>query len=258
MAELPKDRCIEAPPFTHYGVDMFGRFVIRERRADLKQYCALFTCFTSRAVHIEVANAMSTDSFIQALRRLIARRGDAQQSIRSDNGTSFVGPSNELKKALDKMDQEQIRQHLLKSGIDWVKWEKNSPGASHMVGIWERQIRLARTILEALLKTHGSSLNEENLRTLITETKAMINSRPLTVEKLSDVNSKMPLSPSQLLTMKIDVILPPPGTFSSPGIYSMAMCSAHCWQILDTMEERISPNVTGKTEVEQSKVKLQR
>ena len=156
------------------------------------------------------------------------------------------------------MDQEQIRQHLLKSGIDWVKWEKNSPGASHMVGIWERQIRLARTILEALLKTHGSSLNEENLRTLITETKAMINSRPLTVEKLSDVNSEMPLSPSQLLTMKIDVILPPPGTFSSPGIYSMAMCSAHCWQILDTMEERISPNVTGKTEVEQSKVKLQR
>ena len=127
-----------------------------------------------------------------------------------------------------------------------------------MGGIWERQIRSDRTILEAQLKTNGSSLKDENLRTLITETEAIINSRPLTVETLSDVNSEMPLSPSQLLTMKIDVILPPPGTFSSPGIYSMAMCSAHCWQILDTMEERISPNVTGKTEVEQSKVKLQR
>ena len=107
MADLPKDRCIEAPPFTHCGVDMFGPFVIRERRSDLKQYCALFTCFASRAVHIEVANAMDTDSFIQALRRFIARRGTVR-SIRSDNGTNFVGASNELKKALDEMNQEQI------------------------------------------------------------------------------------------------------------------------------------------------------
>ena len=86
-----------------------------------------------------------------------------------------------------------------------------------MGGIWECQIRSARTILEALLKTHGS--NDENLRTLITETGAIINSRPLTVETLSDVNSEMPLSPSHLLTMKTDVILPPPGTFSRPDIY---------------------------------------
>ena len=77
-----------------------------------------------------------------------------------------------------------------------------------------------KTILEALLKTHGSSLNDENLRTLIIETEAIINSRPLTAETLSDVNSEMPLSPSQLLTMKTDVILPPPGTFLRSVIYS--------------------------------------
>ena len=82
------------------------------------------------------------------------------------------------------------------------------------------QIRSARTIFEALLKTHGSSLNDENLRTLIIETEAIINSRPLTAETLSDVNSEMPLSPSQLLTMKTDVILPPPGTFLRSVIYS--------------------------------------
>ena len=70
-------------------------------------------------------------------------------------------------------------------------------------------IRSARAIFEAQLKTHGSSLNDENLRTLITETEAIINSRPLTVETLSDLNSEMPLSPSKLLTMKTNVILPP-------------------------------------------------
>ena len=53
---------------------MFGPFVIRERRSDLKRDCALFTCFPSRAVIIEVANIMDTDSFILALRRFIARR----------------------------------------------------------------------------------------------------------------------------------------------------------------------------------------
>ena len=88
-----------------------------------------------------------------------------------------------------------------------------------MGGTWEWQIRSARTILEALLKTHGSSLNDENLRTLITETGAIINSRALTVETLSDVNNEMPLSPSQFLSMKTDVILSPPGTFSRPDIY---------------------------------------
>ena len=118
------------------------------------------------------------------------------------------------------MNLEQIRQHLLKSKTDWVKWQKNPPGASHMGSISQRKIRSAQTILEALLKAHGSYLNDENLRTLITETEAIINSRPRKVETLSDVSSEMPLSPSYLFTMKTDVILPPPGTFLRPDIYS--------------------------------------
>ena len=118
MADLPKDRSIEAPSFfTHCVVDMFVPFVIRERSSDLKQYCALFTYFAIRAVHTEVTNAVDTDSFIQALRRFIARRGTVR-SIRSENRTNFVGVSNELKKTLDEMNQKEIRQHLLKSGTD--------------------------------------------------------------------------------------------------------------------------------------------
>ena len=118
------------------------------------------------------------------------------------------------------MNQEQIRQHLLKSKTDWVKWQKNPPGASHMGSIWQRKIRSARTILEALLKAHGSYLNDENLRTLITETEAIINSRHLTVETLSHVNSEMLLSSNHILAMKTDVILPPPGIFLRPDTYS--------------------------------------
>ena len=66
---------------------------------------------------MELVNAMDRDSFIQALRRFITSRGTVQ-SIRLDNGINFVGASNELKKALDEMNQEQIRQHLVKIGTD--------------------------------------------------------------------------------------------------------------------------------------------
>ena len=91
---------------------MFGPFIIRERRSNLKRYFALFTFFASRAVHIEVTCTMETDSFIRALRRIMARRSKVR-SVRSDNGTNFVGTDNELRKALEEMNQEQIRDYLL-------------------------------------------------------------------------------------------------------------------------------------------------
>ena len=72
MPDLSKVRCLEVPPSTYYGVNMFGPYTIRERRFDLKRYCALFTYFVNRAVHIEVTNELDTDSFIQAIRRFIA------------------------------------------------------------------------------------------------------------------------------------------------------------------------------------------
>ena len=139
MLDLPKGRCCQAASFTHCGVDMFGPFIIRERRSSLKRYCALFTCFANRAVHIEVTCTMETDSFIQALCRFMARRGKVR-SIRSDNGTNFVGTDSELRKALKEMNQKQIRDNLLRNGTDWITWHKNPTGASHMGALWECQI----------------------------------------------------------------------------------------------------------------------
>ena len=126
---------------------------------------------------------METDSFIQPLRRFMARRGKVR-SIRSDNGTNLVGTDNELRKALKEMNQKQIRDYLLRNGTVWITWYKYPPGASHMGGVWEYQIRSVRGILAALLKTHGHSLNDEGFRTLAAETEAIINSRRLTVDPL--------------------------------------------------------------------------
>ena len=95
MSDLPNDRmCIE-PPFTYCGVDIFGPFVLKDGRKEVKKYDDLYTCLSSRAIHIEVAHLLSTDSFILSLRRFIGRRGIVRM-IRSDNGANSVGASAEL------------------------------------------------------------------------------------------------------------------------------------------------------------------
>ena len=217
MADLPFDRVSPAPPFTYCGVDMFGPFSIKERRSVLKKYVGLFTCLASRAVHLESTGSMDSDSFILMLRRFIARRGPIRL-MRSDNGTNFVGASNELQRGWKEMHDEKIREFLHKNGADF-EWKRNPPHASHMGGAWERHIRSARSIFSSLLITHGHSLNDESFRTLLTEVEAIINSRPLTVDTLNDVNSPVPLTPNHLLTMKCKVLLPPPGVFQKDDLY---------------------------------------
>ena len=204
MADLPNDRTLDGPPFTNCGVDMFGPFWIKEGRKELKRYGTLFTCLASRAVHIECTCSMDTDSFIQALRRFIARRGN-RRILRCDNGSNFVGAQRELAKAFQEMDHQKIQHFLENLGSDYITWHRNPPAASHIGGVWERQI------LMSLLVTHGRSLNDKSLRTLFAETEAILNSRPLTVETLGDVKSEKHLSPNNILTMKTKVVMPPPG-----------------------------------------------
>ena len=217
MANLPSNRVSDEAPFTYCGVDMFGPFYIKEGRSQLKRYGAIFTCFSLRAIHIETTINIDTDSFIQALRRFISRRG-AVRSIRSDNGGNFVGCANEFSKELKNMDNTKISDFLLSKGCDWIIWENNAPVSSHAGGVWERMIKSIRNVFDSLLKDHPGRLNDESFRTLMTEAESIVNSRPLTTENLQDPES-LPITPNQLLTMKTKVTLPPPGIFQKEDLY---------------------------------------
>ena len=124
----------------------------------------MFTCLSSRAVHIEATSNLTTDSFIQVLRGLISRRGNVRM-IRSDNGTNSVGASIELGKTFGEMDEKRINDFLMELGGEWISWKRNPPIASNMGGVWEWQIWSARSILSAMLR----NLNNESLRTLLVE-----------------------------------------------------------------------------------------
>ena len=105
MANLPKDRITpNRPPFTYVGVDCFGPFLIRRGRSEVKRYGVLYTCLVVRAIHIEVVHSLDTDSFINSLRRFMARRGSPEH-IRSDNGSNFVSGEAELRRAISSWNQ---------------------------------------------------------------------------------------------------------------------------------------------------------
>ena len=160
----------------------------------MKRYGVIFTCLGIRAVHIEVADNLSTDSFICALRRLLSRRGPIKH-IRSDRGTNFVGAKRELHKALENLVEydKTFTDTLLKNKIQWTF---NPPGASHFGGVWERMIRSVRRILVTLL--HLQSLTDETLHTFMCEVEYILNNRPLTPVS-ADPRDQNPLLPNDIL-----------------------------------------------------------
>ena len=178
----------QEPAFTYCGIDMFGPFLVRDGCKQRKYYGAMFTCMSSRALHIETTNSMSTDSFILALRRLINWRGNVRM-IHTDHGANFVGADIELGKAFNEMNHTKINNFLMELGGEWITWHWNSPMASNMGGVQEHQICSARNILNLLLRTNEESINDESLRTWLVEAEGILNSRPITCESIGDVNS---------------------------------------------------------------------
>ena len=78
-----------------------------------------------------------------------------------------------------------------------------------MEGVWRRQIRFARSILLAVLKVHGISLNDESLQIFFAEVEAIVHTRRITSESSSDVLSPNPFCRMPLLTIKSRVVMLP-------------------------------------------------
>ena len=149
MAVLPEVKVLpEKPPFTFVDVDYFEPLEVKQGRSRIKIYSCLFTCLTTRAVHIEIAHSLNTDSMITALRRFISVRNYLAQ-IRSDQRINFTKADKELKEAIEEWNQHKINNFRRQKNIKWIS---KPPSASHMSGAWERMIRFVRQILKAILK----------------------------------------------------------------------------------------------------------
>ncbi|XP_070212738.1 uncharacterized protein [Littorina saxatilis] len=214
MADLPLDRVEESAPFTSCGMDCFGPFIVAEGRRQVKRYGLMITCLSMRAIHLEVLDDLSADALINGLRNVIAIRGPIR-TLRCDRGTNFVGASRELREAWNSIEKEELKKRLEDRQCEWIF---NTPKASHMGGVWERQIGTVRRILNGLMRKYPSRLSTSTLRTFLLEVMAIVNSRPLSVESLEDPTGPLPLTPNHILTMKAVGVLPIPGIFDGADV----------------------------------------
>ena len=202
MADLPKARvAIGCPVFFNSGVDFFGPLQVKIRRSIVKRWGCIFTCLTTRAVHLEVAEGLDADTFINCLRRFVNRRGTPKM-IMSDCGTNFKGADEELKRALRELDNNRIGELSAERNI---KWQYNPPEAPHMGGAWERLVRCVKGPLKLMLKNHA--VTDFQLLTIFTEAENIVNSRPLTAVS-DDVNDYEALTPNHFLIGRPNANLP--------------------------------------------------
>ncbi|XP_076389571.1 uncharacterized protein LOC105662854 [Megachile rotundata] len=210
MGQLPAVRVTPARPFLNCGVDYAGPFTTKDRtrsKVTLKSYICIFVCFATKAIHIELATDLSTDAFINCLRRFIARRGRCQQ-IFSDNGTNFVGAKNKLSD-LDKLVRNSEHNSKIDTFLsnEQIQWNFIPPQAPHFGGLWESAVRRAK---HHLIRVIGDQrLTYEELYTLLTQIEACLNSRPLSPIS-SDPHDCTPLTPGHFLIGTALTALPEP------------------------------------------------
>jgi transposase InsO family protein len=143
----------------------------------IKGYIAIFVCFATKAVHIELVTSLTTEAFLAALRRFIAHQGK-QRTIYSDNGTNFQGAANQLREIYTMLhntsEMARVQDLLANEGCNW---KFIPPHAPHHGGLWEAAVKSMKYHLR---RTLGSNIaTYEELSTLLSEIEACLNSRPL-------------------------------------------------------------------------------
>ncbi|GBP40328.1 hypothetical protein EVAR_86474_1 [Eumeta japonica] len=145
---LPNAYVITNPPSRVRG-RLFRAYECDDRPQTRKRYGALFTCLTTRAVHIELAESLSSDSMILALRRFIARRGTP---------SDVFGQRHEFRRRKQRTDEHTrgTREDEERSRRPHHNLKFIPPGAPNMGGAWERLVRSVKTALAATLREEPS------------------------------------------------------------------------------------------------------
>ena len=143
MSDLPAERVTPGQrPFKNIGLDCFGPFSIEQSRSKVKRWGLIITCMSSRVVHLEMLYSLDTSSFLNALRRFIARRGKPNL-INCDNGSNFKAAEKILKQTTELRNSSEMNQYYRQENI---RFQYNPPQASHFGGHFERLIRLVKRI----------------------------------------------------------------------------------------------------------------
>lgn len=231
MGSLPEDRVQPKRAFYTTGIDFCGPFYYKSdvrNRPPTKCYVCIYVCFTTKATHFELVHDLSTSSFLSSLKRFISIRGKPR-TIWSDNATNFVGAKNELAELrllfFDQIHMKKIHQQCLEDGINWKFIPPRSP---HFGGLWEAAVKSAKY---HFYRTVGlSTLTFDELRTLVCQISAVLNSRPLCPISENPADLEV-LTPAHFL------VGAPLTTFFEPDITEINISRLSRWQRVCLMQQ---------------------
>ena len=148
-----------------------------------KCYVVIFTCATSRAVHLELTHSQTAEEFQKILNSFITRKTRPRRII-SDNATAFKTTASWIKKI---QKSERLQNYLATHEIHWTFNLAKSPWWG---GIYER---LIQELKKTLYKTLGAKhLIFRQLRIVILDIERNMNNHPLTysMSKATKMNNK--------------------------------------------------------------------
>ncbi|XP_028164538.1 uncharacterized protein LOC114355741 isoform X1 [Ostrinia furnacalis] len=201
MGSLPADRVTAmSRPFEKVGVDFAGPINVklsRVRRSLVgKGYICVFVCFATKAVHLELASDLTTETYLACLKRLISRRG-LPREIYSDNASTFKGARNQLAELYSLQasgsHQNKVCQFAANQGINFHFVPAYSPT---FAGLAEAAVKSTKYHLKRVLQSQ--LLTYEQINTILIEIECILNSRPL-IPLSSDVNDFSYLTPGHFL-----------------------------------------------------------
>jgi len=182
MGDVPSHRlAYYVPAFSYAIVDLLGPVLVKvTRNVRAKRYILVYSCLTTRAVHLELIERLDADATLRALQNTFNLRG-VPIRICSDNGTNFVASSRIIKEHHAKWNVE-----LLKKGaiIHPIQWFFSPAKAPHFNGSVERIVGLVKVALKnikAYLDMKYFIYDDFGLKAVLCEIINMINSRPVAI-----------------------------------------------------------------------------
>ena len=202
MSSLPQERTKRANPFEYTTLDLFGPFKVKDavkRRTSKKVWGIVYCCMASRAVHVDLIDDQSAESFLKAYSHFVALRGHPRK-LWSDRGTNFVGAKpalHELHKHQACLQAASMEDEAAKNGTEW-KWEFHPADAPHRNGAADAAVKILKRALISLGGATGS-LTCGELQTLFYQAANLTNECPIDARAQEQEDSVEYLTPNSLI-----------------------------------------------------------
>ena len=220
QGQLPPERVNPGFIFEKVGMDYAGPINIKyghvRKPVIVKAYICIFVSLSVKAVHIELVSDLTSEAFIAALRRFIARRG-YPTLLWSDNGTNFTGADRQLRELFQfiksQSTERAVSEFCSSKGIEWRFIPERSP---HFGGLWEAAVKSMKFHLRRVVSSEVK-LTFEEMTTVLCQIEACLNSRPLCPLPTGDGDSLEVLTPSHFLIGHPLMALPDKGSSEIPS-----------------------------------------